>query len=165
MFFTFFQFYFNILAELTYFGDRQFYREWWNCRDLADYWRLWNLPVHHWFVRHMHNPMIKRFFPQELSGTLVFLVSAIAHEYLISVAMGHLSYWSFLGMIVQSVAISAEKFFLKAFKLKESQFGNFSFWVSFCIVGQPALVLAYYAEYIKTFGLPALPITGEMPPH
>lgn len=59
-FFAFFQFFMNILAELTYFADRQFYKEWWNCKDMGEYWRLWNLPVHNWFVRHMYNPMIKR---------------------------------------------------------------------------------------------------------
>lgn len=60
MFFSFFQFFLNILAELTYFADRQFYKEWWNCKDLGEYWRLWNLPVHDWFLRHMYNPIIRR---------------------------------------------------------------------------------------------------------
>lgn len=32
-FFNTFQFYTNILAEITYFADREFYKEWWNCRN------------------------------------------------------------------------------------------------------------------------------------
>ena len=36
----------NILAEILYFGDRNFYNDWWNCKSLAEYWRNWNLPVH-----------------------------------------------------------------------------------------------------------------------
>lgn len=51
----------------------------------------------------------------------------------------------------------------KIFKLRDSQFGNFSFWVSFCIVGQPALIMTYYFDYISHYGIPELPTTGEAP--
>lgn len=60
MFFACFEYLLNILAELTFFADRQFYKEWWNCKELGEYWRLWNLPVHNWFVRHCYNPLIYR---------------------------------------------------------------------------------------------------------
>ena len=32
------------------FGDRLFYRDWWNANTIEAYWRLWNLPVHYWMV-------------------------------------------------------------------------------------------------------------------
>lgn len=32
------------------FGDRVFYRDWWNANTIEAYWRLWNLPVHYWMV-------------------------------------------------------------------------------------------------------------------
>lgn len=57
-FFIFFHYTLNILAELTLFGDRQFYKEWWNCHSFGEYWKLWNQPVHKFFVRHVFNPMI-----------------------------------------------------------------------------------------------------------
>ncbi len=60
MFFSSFEYCLNFLAEITYFADREFYKEWWNCRDLAEYWRLWNIPVHNWFIRHIYNPLIFR---------------------------------------------------------------------------------------------------------
>lgn len=60
MFFSGFEYFLNFTAELTYFADREFYKEWWNCKDLGEYWRLWNIPVHNWFVRHVYNPMIYR---------------------------------------------------------------------------------------------------------
>ena len=37
-FFSFFHLHLNILAELTHFGDRLFYRDWWNARDIEEYW-------------------------------------------------------------------------------------------------------------------------------
>jgi diacylglycerol O-acyltransferase-1 len=80
------------MGELTCFADRQFYKvnyvskylkEWWNCRDLDEYWRLWNLPVHHWFVRHMYNPLLKRGVSKTKAMLVIFFVSAVAHEYIV----------------------------------------------------------------------------------
>lgn len=56
-FYSVFHVYLNILAELTYFADRNFYHDWWNCRSLQEYWKNWNMPVHQWFVRHLYNPL------------------------------------------------------------------------------------------------------------
>jgi diacylglycerol O-acyltransferase-1 len=56
-FYLFFHLWLNLLAELTRFGDRQFYREWWNARTIDKYWRTWNLPVHNWLLRHMYYPL------------------------------------------------------------------------------------------------------------
>lgn len=50
----------NITGELLRFGDREFYRDWWNCKNLAGFWRMWNMPVHNFLVRHISQPLIKR---------------------------------------------------------------------------------------------------------
>jgi len=38
-------------AQVLRFGDRVFYKDWWNATTFEEYWRLWNLPVHYWMVR------------------------------------------------------------------------------------------------------------------
>lgn len=38
------------LSQILMFGDRLFYRDWWNANTIDAYWRLWNLPVHYWMV-------------------------------------------------------------------------------------------------------------------
>lgn len=48
VFYAYFHLFFNILAELLKFGDRVFYKDWWNSSNVSSYWRLWNLPVHYW---------------------------------------------------------------------------------------------------------------------
>jgi len=53
MFYLFFHLWLNLLAELTRFGDRLFYKDWWNSRNISGYWKNWNLPVHHWMLRHL----------------------------------------------------------------------------------------------------------------
>jgi len=45
-FYIAFHLFLNIVAEITRFGDRNFYNDWWNCRTLEQYWKDWNLPVH-----------------------------------------------------------------------------------------------------------------------
>lgn len=52
-FYIYFHLWLNFLAEVTRFGDREFYKDWWNSRTIESYWRLWNLPVHHWMLRHL----------------------------------------------------------------------------------------------------------------
>ena len=48
VFYSYFHLFFNLLAELLKFGDRVFYKDWWNSSNVSAYWRLWNLPVHYW---------------------------------------------------------------------------------------------------------------------
>lgn len=57
-FYLFFHSILNFLAEITKFSDREFYRDWWNAKDIAEFWQLWNIPVHKWCVRHLY----RRFF-------------------------------------------------------------------------------------------------------
>lgn len=52
-FYIYFHLWLNLLAEITRFGDREFYRDWWNSRTVETYWRLWNIPVHNWMLRHL----------------------------------------------------------------------------------------------------------------
>lgn len=52
-FYVFFHVWMNLLAEVLRFGDRLFYKAWWNAVTFEAYWRLWNLPVHHWISRHV----------------------------------------------------------------------------------------------------------------
>ncbi|CAM8917278.1 unnamed protein product [Rhodiola kirilowii] len=43
MFYCFFHLWLNILAELLRFGDREFYKDWWNAKTVEEYWRMWNM--------------------------------------------------------------------------------------------------------------------------
>jgi hypothetical protein len=69
----------NVISELIGFGDRNFYMDWWNCRNLEEYWRTWNLPVHFFFIRHCYTPLLKRGWSKLAANFLVFVLSAIAH--------------------------------------------------------------------------------------
>lgn len=44
------------MLQLTRFGDREFYKDWWNAATIGDYWKLWNMPVHKWLLRTIYFP-------------------------------------------------------------------------------------------------------------
>lgn len=39
----------NAAAELLGFGDREFYRDWWNAESTQQFWKTWNIPVRAFF--------------------------------------------------------------------------------------------------------------------
>ena len=39
VFYLYFHLFMNLLAELLRFGDRVFYKDWWNCTEIGSYWR------------------------------------------------------------------------------------------------------------------------------
>lgn len=133
----------NILAELMRFGDREFYREWWNCRNLAEYWRDWNLPVHSFFLRHVNRPLQNLGLPKVAINFFVFFVSAAAHEYVISLSVGKVSGWVLSAFTLQYIFIVLELCVQRFFAVGR-RVGNFVFWFSLCVVAQPALLLLYY---------------------
>jgi hypothetical protein len=106
------------------------------------------LPVHYWFIRHLYNPLLKKGYSKSAANLTVFLISAVAHEYLVSVPLGVISFYAFLAMILQSPIIYLEKKLNKALKIDTSQLGNVSFWISYCILGQPICVSIYYYLYV-----------------
>ncbi|CAN0457111.1 unnamed protein product, partial [Ectocarpus sp. 12 AP-2014] len=71
--------------QVLRFGDRLFYRDWWNSNTIGSYWRLWNLPVHYWMIRHIYFPSLRAGLSKSMASGLCFLLSAVLHELLVSV--------------------------------------------------------------------------------
>jgi len=148
-FYVFFHLYLNLLAELLQFGDREFYKDWWNSTSFEAYWRLWNLPVHHWIVRHAYFPVLRMGFSKNFATMWVFFLSAVLHELVISVPFKMVRLYAFLGMMGQIPLVIATKALEKAVS-KQSQVGNVLFWVIFCIFGQPMALLMYYIDFCRS---------------
>ena len=144
-FFAFFHCFMNITAELLRFGDRIFYRDWWNASEVSAYWRLWNMPVHYWLVRHVYFPCVRLGLKKKGATFAVFLLSAVLHEVLISVPCHMIRAWSFLAMLGQIPLIIITKKIDK--RIPGSSIGNVIFWISFCLVGQPMALLLYTIDY------------------
>jgi len=146
-FYLFFHLWLNLLAEITRFGDRVFYKDWWNARSIETYWRLWNLPVHHWMLRHLYYPIIRRRVPKWIATLIVFTFSAAFHEIVISTPFRYFAFHAFFGMLLQVPLVMITKMIDRRFD--NPLIGNVIFWLSFCIIGQPMGVLMYYYDIWK----------------
>ena len=91
----------NTMGEILSFADRHFYSDWWNATDIVVFWKTWNLPVHRWAVRHLYKPCLSRGYSPGMASFVVFLVSALLHEYLVSVPLRMLKAYAFIGMLLQ----------------------------------------------------------------
>lgn len=146
-FYAIFHSFFNAVAEVLRFGDRQFYHAWWNASSLDEYWRLWNAPVHLWLKRHIYIPLRARGCSPLQAQLVIFAISAFFHEYLVSVPTHSIQGWAFMAMLGQVPLIALTKQYLA--RHPKSSLGNYFFWITLCIFGQPMCVLLYYRSWIR----------------
>ncbi|CAB4061521.1 DGAT1 [Lepeophtheirus salmonis] len=120
--------------------------DWWNAENIQKFWTRWNIPVHLWCVRHLYKPIINNYGSRAVvpAKMAVFFLSAFFHEYLISVPLGIVRPYAFLGMMSQLplflISSSIEKHF-------GPRCGNMVVWMSL-ILGQPLALLMYYHDFV-----------------
>ncbi|CAN6221044.1 unnamed protein product [Urochloa humidicola] len=147
MFYCFFHLWLNILAELLCFGDREFYKDWWNAKTVEEYWRMWNMPVHKWIIRHIYFPCIRKGLPRGVAILISFLVSAVFHELCVAVPCHIFKFWAFFGIMFQIPLVFLTRYLQD--KFKNTMVGNMIFWFFFSILGQPIFVLLYYHDVMN----------------
>nr|ABV21945.1 type 1 diaclyglycerol acyltransferase [Vernonia galamensis] len=150
MFYCFFHLWLNILAELLCFGDREFYKDWWNAQTIEEYWRLWNMPVHKWIVRHLYFPCLRNGIPKGAAILVAFFMSAVFHELCIAVPCHIFKFWAFIGIMFQVPLVLLTNYLQH--KFQNSMVGNMIFWCFFSIFGQPMCVLLYYHDVMNQKG-------------
>ncbi|XP_004638933.1 diacylglycerol O-acyltransferase 1 [Octodon degus] len=130
----------NAVAELMQFGDREFYRDWWNAESVNYFWQNWNIPVHKWCLRHFYKPLVRRGNSKWMARTGVFLASAFFHEYVLSIPLRMFRLWAFTAMMAQvPLAWIVGRIF-------QGNYGNAAVWLTL-IIGQPMAVLMYVHDY------------------
>lgn len=78
----------NIWAEILDFGDRQFYKPWWECYGIDEFMRTWNFLIHSWISAYLFKPTLALTKSKQLSLLVVILVSAFIHDWIMSVIIG-----------------------------------------------------------------------------
>lgn len=141
-FYWFFHSCLNVTAELLRFGDREFYKDWWNSDSISEFWQNWNIPVHRWALRHLYKPLLRRGVSKQVASVAVFATSAFFHEYLLSVPLRMFRVWAFTAMLGQVPLAMLTAKFCKG----RHQVGNMIVWLSL-ILGQPIAILAYVHDY------------------
>ncbi|RLV90151.1 Sterol O-acyltransferase 2 [Spathaspora sp. JA1] len=133
----------NAIAELTRFGDREFYGPWWNCSDWSEFARLWNIPVHKFLLRHVYHSSISSFKLNKYSATLfTFILSSLIHELVMYVIFGNLrGYLLFFQMSQLPMQLIAQLKFFKSRRL----LGNILCWVGF--ISGPSIICTLYLVF------------------
>jgi diacylglycerol O-acyltransferase-1 len=101
--------------------------------------------------RHIYAPLLARGWKPQHASIAVFTFSAVLHEILVGVPTHNIIGVAFAGMMFQ-IPLVAMTVPLEKMRGSASVIGNAIFWVSFCLVGQPAAVLLYYFSWQVKFG-------------
>lgn len=148
MFFLIFECILNAYAELARFADRQFYKDWWNSTDFAEFNRKWNKIVHEFLYQHIYLELKERYQWSEFYSKLMTIAfSAALHEFAICIVLRLIYPFMFVLMIAQIPVI----FFTRAY-LKNTKFGNYFFW-SMTILGVCLIFIVYNKASIDIYGL------------
>ncbi|OEL35699.1 Diacylglycerol O-acyltransferase 1 [Dichanthelium oligosanthes] len=142
MFYCFFHLWLNILAELLCFGDREFYKDWWNAKTVEEGWTVLAL--------NDHNSNEDKQTSADAVGVAIlisFLVSAVFHEICIAVPCHIFKFWAFFGIMFQIPLVFLTRYLQD--KFKNIMVGNMIFWFFFSILGQPMCVLLYYHDVMN----------------
>lgn len=140
VFFMVWDYMLNWAAEITFFADRQFYSDWWNCLDMAEFARKWNVPVHKFLQTYVYRELSCEYgLRKDQAMIATFLVSSIFHEFVLSSMAGKMRLW-ILGMQMMQVPLiyAANKIGINRYPFV----ANLAWWM--CMVyGVPLIVMLY----------------------
>lgn len=137
LFFCTFELILQVFAEITQFGDRLFYEDYWNSTTFEEFNRKWNRPVHMFLFRHVYLECIYLFKTSKIIAQIVtFVFSACLHEFVTVLIFRTFRPVLFIFMIYQ-----IPLFYLTRF-MKGKRYGNAFFWFG-VILGEPLIVCLY----------------------
>ena len=127
------------------------------------FWQNWNIPVHHFCLRHIYKPLLSQGVTKVQASLIVFFISAFFHEYLVSIPLRMFRLWSFFGMILQvswrfkkEIKVNFIFLYLLRFlkipfgafvkRFLHGNYGNMAVWISL-IIGQPIAIMMYIHDY------------------
>eukprot|EP00347_Sterkiella_histriomuscorum_P012811 403367139 len=140
--FVAFDFACNLYADLSGFADRQFYQDYWNCKNFDQYARKWNRLVHEFLYRHFYLEYMKRYRLTLFQANLItFVFSIVFHEAFFIVVFKQVSFYLTSLQLSQLVQL----FLLRLFD--QTVFGNLIFWF-----GQFFAVTSVCVNYSYDYG-------------
>lgn len=131
----------NLFAEITRFGDRDFYHDWWNSTTWDEFARKWNRPVHEFLLRHVYHKTRARLNLSKYgAAAMTFIVSGLLHELIMAVCFKTIRFWMFGIMMLQIPLIGFGQLH------QGTDIGNCIFWMGM-IIGIPLISISYGREY------------------
>ena len=142
----------NLFAELLTFADRKFYDRWWLLGQFSRYYREWNIVVHDWLHTYVYRELLsgKTKGNRASAAIAVFLLSAVFHEYIITIAF-HFYYpvmfvlFVSTGLIVYFTSLYFRNWYVK--------YGNVFLFFSL-FFGWTVQIVLYTSEYYARTNCP-----------
>jgi len=131
----------NAFAEMLRFSDRLFYKDWWNSSSFANYYRTRNVVVHDWLYSYIYRDFSMLVGPayRGVSMAVVFFLSAVFHEYILSVSFG----FCYPVLFILFAGAGFAFIFLPS---KSQRSGNVFMWVAL-FIGNGVLMCLYSMEW------------------
>lgn len=115
----------QIFAEITRFGDRRFYEDYWNSSTYEQFNRKWNRVVHLFLFRHVYLECIHAYKLKKWVAQIITIIfSGILHEYILFLVFKNFRPVIFLFMLTQ-----IPLFYLTR-SLKDTKAGTYLFYYS-----------------------------------
>lgn len=108
VFLVIFEYVLGAFAEITRFADRQFYADWWNSCDWLEFSREWNIPVHHFFRRHVYSAS-RGHMSRPVATVITFFISALAHELVMGCITKKVRGYGFVAMMLQMPIVMVQR--------------------------------------------------------
>ncbi|XP_034948268.1 sterol O-acyltransferase 1 isoform X2 [Chelonus insularis] len=139
----------NAFAELMRFGDRIFYKDWWNSGSYDTFYRTWNVVVYDWLYAYIYKDIYEIVVPGNkfFASICVFFISALFHEYILSYAFGF-----FYPVMFTMFAIFGY-ILIYLNRNNASRIGNIFMWYSLC-TGSGIMISFYAMEYFARINCP-----------
>lgn len=108
VFLVIFEYVLGAFAEITRFGDRHFYSDWWNSTDWMEFSREWNVPVYSFLRRHVYSAS-RPHIGKNFATLTTFLVSAIGHEIVLACITKKLRGYGFVCQMLQLPIVALQQ--------------------------------------------------------
>jgi sterol O-acyltransferase len=126
VFLVIFEYVLGAFAEITRFGDRRFYADWWNSLDWLEFSREWNIPVHHFFRRHVYSAS-RTTMSRPFATVTTFVISSLAHELVMGCITRKFRGYGFFMMMMQMPIVMVQRL---PWVRKRTLLNNVLFWCS-----------------------------------
>lgn len=123
------------------------FQDWWNSNTYARYYRTWNTVVHDWLHTYVYKDFYDNVFVHNkvASKLMVFLISAIFHEYIITLMLRFFFPVLFLKFSTFGVLLT--------FISQQNVIGNIFMWYSLAM-GFSSVLSLYTIEYFARINCP-----------
>lgn len=144
VFYGYFHCWLNLKSELCCYGNRDFYKDWWNSDSITSFWRKWNLLFREWCLRHVFVDSIYYFnVSKDIATTVVAIVSMLMNELYLSIGF-KVTQPYFLIVMLTHIPLA----FLSKKSKNSRRVGNILMWIS-VLVGQPLVEIMYFRNWIS----------------